>query len=571
VLVHVEADDTTRAMAARMIVRAFDADGMMRYERAVRVGAAAGEVQFPATVPVVPLGGDTARRFMLVVELEDAGTAVFARQRVVTGFVPGELREVHVRFTADCGGMLGCGDDETCIAGSCESACLVPAPPGGTAERVPCGPAGACDGVAEGAECEGGRCRGGACCTGCWDEAAARCETGDTLAACGAKGVACGSCCDDDTACSSGACVPAEALTTIHTGFAHACTGAGTLRCWGANDAGQTGNGGTTDVTAPEVVTGRGDWGAIGLGSTHSCGITFVNELHCWGGNAYGQLGTGDMIASAVPVHVQPGTTWSTVQAGASHSCAVDRVGRLFCWGQNADGIVGDTNFGGLVADPTELGVGTTWASVDTFRRHACAVAGTDLHCWGLNRDGALEVGSGADGVPGPQPVTLDFIDPVVGFAAGGFHTCAITQAMPGVPGGGIRCWGIDAGGQLGRPPGALRTDPIGGITDFLQVTAGENHACAIRADGTLWCWGRNGPGQVGSGNESAVIFAPERVGEHDDWQQVDAGGEFTCGLREHGTLWCWGDNSRGQLGVPGSPAVRSPQRVCLPPPIPPA
>jgi alpha-tubulin suppressor-like RCC1 family protein len=541
--------------------------------RAPSVGTGEGEVSFPAVVPLLPRGGDAERRFEVVAELEDDGGVVFAGQRVIAGFVPGELREVWIRFEAACAGVLDCAAGTTCVAGVCEPACMVPVPVGADPQRVAC-PEPGCAAAEDGTACDGGTCRLGECCTGCWNEADGRCEDGTTVVACGAGGTLCEACCDDDVACTAGQCDPAIELGGPSAGFAHACVIAmgGELWCWGANASGQLGDGTTADATVPVRGTVMGSFGEVAAGGTsaptgagHTCAIDWTNELYCWGTNDLGQLGSGDLAPVTGAVHVSPGSTWDTVSAGGQHTCAIDRVGGLWCWGQNADGIVGEAGFGGIVATPTQIGVGMSWTGVDTFRRHACALSGASLHCWGLNRDGALEVGSGDDGVAGPMPVMLDYLGEVTSVAAGGFFTCALSQAS-GALGGAVRCWGINAGGQLGRPMGALASDPIGGIEDFLIVSAGLDHACGIRADGSLWCWGRNALGQVGSGSSAEVVFTPERVGDRADWLSVEPGGTFTCGVRERGTLWCWGDGSRGQLGIAGVGNTRTPARVCVSP-----
>ena len=574
VLVRIDADDSMRAMADRLVVRAFDADGMQTYMRAPTVGGGEGEVSFPATVPVSPRGGDAERRFEVVAELEDDAGVVFARQRVIAGFVEGELREVWIRFEATCSGVLDCAADATCVAGTCEPACMVPVVVGADPQRVAC-PDRGCAVAEDGDPCESGTCRNGECCTGCWNAAEERCEEGTTLAACGAMGGLCETCCGDDLACADGQCDPAIDLGALATAYAHACGIAmgGELYCWGANASGQLGDGSMTDATIPVRATTTGSWGQVSVGGTsdpagvgHTCAINWTNELYCWGYNDLGQLGTGSLEPVTGPTQVSPGTTWDVVRAGWQHTCAIDRVGGLYCWGQNADGLAGPAGFGGITAAPTQLGAGMTWTSVDTFRRHACALAGSSLYCWGLNRDGALEVGSGDDAVPGPAPVTLDYLGEVTGVIAGGFFTCALSRAMAGALGGAIRCWGVNAGGQLGRPMGAVASDPIGGVEDFLVAGAGLDHACAIRADGSLWCWGRNALGQVGSGSSAEVIFTPERVGDRADWLLVEPGGTFTCGVRERGTLWCWGDGSRGQLGIDGVTNARTPMRVCISP-----
>lgn len=88
---------------------------------------------------------------------------------------------------------------------------------------------------------------------------------------------------------------------------------------------------------------------------------------------------------------------------------------------------------------------------------------------------------------------------------------------------------------------------PAMAVTD---VSAGGAHTCAVRQDGTLWCWGRSLDGQVGVGDLGSAFSEPQRVGTATDWAAVAAGGAHTCAVRADGTLWCWGDNLEGQLGL---------------------
>jgi hypothetical protein len=72
-----------------------------------------------------------------------------------------------------------------------------------------------------------------------------------------------------------------------------------------------------------------------------------------------------------------------------------------------------------------------------------------------------------------------------------------------------------------------------------------------VRTDGTLWCWGKNTRGQLGIGTRDSTLV-PAQVGTATDWDSVVANDSHTCalrGTRPDTTLWCWGDNSEGQLG----------------------
>jgi hypothetical protein len=159
------------------------------------------------------------------------------------------------------------------------------------------------------------------------------------------------------------------------------------------------------------------------------------------------------------------------------------------------------------------------------------------------------------------QPMATGRVGPGVSWAhvaVGSYHTCGIrTDAT-------LWCWGFNDYGQLGLGnhanqdrPQQVTTPAAGGWT---SVTAGIYYTCATRTDGTVWCWGYNGQGQVGIGNESGQdlprqVTTPARGG----WTSVTASGDATCATRTGGTLWCWGYNFYGQLGLGGPRSVRHP------------
>lgn len=123
---------------------------------------------------------------------------------------------------------------------------------------------------------------------------------------------------------------------------------------------------------------------------------------------------------------------------------------------------------------------------------------------------------------------------------------------------GTLWAWGRNNNGQIGQ--GSLTTTQytsptqIGLATDWAWVVAGANHCVAVKTDGTLWAWGLNSSGQVGLGSTSTTpTSTPTQIGTLTTWGQtgahLHAGGDFTLAIRTDGTLWAWGLNSSGQLG----------------------
>ncbi|MDN5894971.1 MAG: cutinase family protein, partial [Nocardioides sp.] len=112
-------------------------------------------------------------------------------------------------------------------------------------------------------------------------------------------------------------------------------------------------------------------------------------------------------------------------------------------------------------------------------------------------------------------------------------------------------CWGQNTYGQVGDGTKKRRMvrKRVGADFDWESVSTGGNSTCAIKLNGSLWCWGLNNKGQLGLGDHRREQLTPARVGTATDWDQISVSYFHTCGIRDNGTAWCWGNNNRGQLG----------------------
>nr|MDQ3035666.1 hypothetical protein [Myxococcota bacterium] len=385
---------------------------------------------------------------------------------------------------------------------------------------------------------------------------------------------ACERCDATDIACDAGgACAPAvPARTSLDVGHRHACVivgDDGDLSCWGANDSLQLGEAsGAAFVASPVHVHAGRNFLEASAGEDHTCAIDWENRLFCWGGRTNFQVGDGVGGVSATPiataVEVLAGTPIAEVATGPQHTCAVDRAQVLWCWGQNSDGRAGQP-LSSFVREPTVVSEPSSgWDRIEAFSRHTCGARAGELHCWGLNRTLQLGTGDGADSAFVPSPLALGLEGFPLSFATGGLATCAVLRSEDGAASGPLHCWGANGYGQLGRAEGTPATDRIGGWDDWSRVAAGENHTCGIREGGALYCWGRNEAGQLGVGVVSERVSPPARVGDRSDWIAVDAGSDFTCGVRAGGTLWCWGNGAEGRTGSEGDAVVTTPRRVLM-------
>jgi alpha-tubulin suppressor-like RCC1 family protein len=122
---------------------------------------------------------------------------------------------------------------------------------------------------------------------------------------------------------------------------------------------------------------------------------------------------------------------------------------------------------------------------------------------------------------------------------------------------GSLWCWGSDFLGWpvlgLGNVPPQTRLRRIGSDTNWIGISAGTSHNVALKSDGTLWAWGCNLSGQFGSGapdRKHAAVYSPVPAAPGNDWKQAVAGGIHTIALKRDGTLWAWGHNWPGCLGT---------------------
>ena len=340
-------------------------------------------------------------------------------------------------------------------------------------------------------------------------------------------------------------------------GGAHTCAllADGSVKCWGDNAAGQLGLGTTAPQLSPgAAVALAGPAVAIAAGGSHTCALLSDGTAQCWGLNDAGQLGDGTLEQRTVPTPVSGLAGGVAIESGARFTCARLATGIVSCWGRNAAGQLGDgTNIDRLTPIAT---VGLTDAvAVAGGNAHSCALQANDAaRCWGDNGLGQLGNGT-TSAATVPQVVgggagTIS----ARGLAAGNFssHTCARRAD------GTLACWGNNASGQLGFVgPNQLQPRTVSGLTNVVAATAGTNFSCALDADGAIWCWGANVDGQLGDGTTTNRPQPALVAGLPGPAIAVAAGGAFTCAQLHDGTVYCWGRNTRGQLGD-GSLITRS-------------
>jgi alpha-tubulin suppressor-like RCC1 family protein len=393
----------------------------------------------------------------------------------------------------------------------------------------------------------------------------------------------------------------ATTVTSVSVGFGVGCAtlSTGTVRCWGANEQGQVGNGAVgADVRVPTDVGGLDDALTVECGTATCCARTSASGVQCWGWNDQGVLGANSIPApppdglfnrpTPGPVLQLPTKGDNPVEMedvsafaiGSAHGCAI-QGGEVLCWGWNAAGQ------GGLpmpaflpAARPNSVTGVVSLATARNFAgEHTCAITGEGgLLCWGSNGSGRLGDGT-TDSRPTAAPVA-GLVD-VTAVATGHFHTCAIARDAdnPGV-GPGVFCWGDNGFGQA-VPSGAnplLEPVRVPGMDGAVAIATGEEHTCAALESGAARCWGRNNIGQLGGGTitegptpAALDVVGPTGEGTLTGVVQLTAGVVNTCARTAASEVYCWGESVRGQFGqgdakVP--PIVPTPVEVPVLPPI---
>ena len=339
-----------------------------------------------------------------------------------------------------------------------------------------------------------------------------------------------------------------------------ALTTSGAAYCWGDGQYGQLGNGSTSSQTTPVLVSGGYRFQEITVGYGHACGVAGGGAAYCWGYNTNGQLGDGSTNPDSLPVLVAGGHSFTSVTAGAFHTCGLVG-GYAYCWGDNYYGQLGnvsqtdvwtpDAVAGPLFSSPLQ------YSQLRAGAYHTCGVSGGGALCWGWGGDG--QIGAGDTSWWNRPAGVLGGNNTFVAVAPGTFHTCAVQSDNT------AKCWGADGSGELGDGASATQVSAVSlwGNPQFTQVASGGAHSCALQpVTGTAYCWGYNAYGDLGVAAAAVADSVPGPVLGAPPFVAITAGDSHSCGLTAAGIVYCWGENSYGQLGNGSSARSQTPQRV---------
>jgi alpha-tubulin suppressor-like RCC1 family protein len=294
-------------------------------------------------------------------------------------------------------------------------------------------------------------------------------------------------------------------------------------------------------------------------GVFHTCTAVRPNAF-CWGLNDTGQSAVAQIDEVHFPTRVQQpaGTAFAFARAAYRHSCGLLTNGQIVCWGSNEDGVLGSgPGAGAERRTPAPVSGLQIYQELDLGAVHTCGLTTVGaVLCWGDNSRGQLGNGTNVDrDVPTPVPGVV-----FRAIAAGGLHTCGITLT------GAAFCWGMNEHGQLGDGTTIDRPAPVqvlaGAGVSFTSISAGGLHTCAVTTAGLPFCWGDNSRGQIGDGSFQDRLV-PTRVTALASATAITAGGMHSCAIaNQAGAAYCWGYNASGSLGTGSTNDSATPVQV---------
>ena len=301
-----------------------------------------------------------------------------------------------------------------------------------------------------------------------------------------------------------------------------------------------------------------------------------LRSLFTTGSGTNGTLGLNDNTNRSSPTQVS-GITWTTIgtnSAPMATSWAKKSDGTLWVWGRNDEfGQLGQ-NDNISRSSPTQLS-GTTWSDSIMMggSRQGSGGVKTDgtLWTWGRNEYGQL----GLNSIHTPTPTGISSptqigTDTTWKTSVGSFHSA--TYKMFAVKTDGTAwTWGRNESGSFGlnQAPAQLlylsSPTQIGTDTTWNTFSATPGDTYAVKTDGTLWAWGSNLVGELGINLNTGSRSSPCQVGTNTTWDLVKAAGSYgAIGKKTDGTLWGWGSGQKGNLGLnqPDNARISSPTQI---------
>jgi alpha-tubulin suppressor-like RCC1 family protein len=361
-----------------------------------------------------------------------------------------------------------------------------------------------------------------------------------------------------------------SSVISVSAGGSHslALTDDGNVLVWGNNDHGQLGDGTNKSRSTPMQVNGLDHIIAIAAGTDHSLALRDDGTVWAWGDNYHGTLGDGTTEDRLTPVQVSSLTNVKSIAAGNMVSLALKDDGTLWAWGFNKRGGLGDGTVDDRltpvqvigIVDVIEIGDKGTFAITDNGRVWAWGdntiVAFSDniYNIYGILGDNDSQIR--------PIPFQVEQASDVKSITNGVLHTVFLKED------GTVWTWGINSNGQLGADiqidDQVVTITPVNvsGLNNIKDISAGGYYTLALKNDGTVWKWGQDYyviPSM--SGVFSKSISIPTQINGLDGVKDISSGDKFFIALKDDGSLWGWGYNENGQVGT-GKNFISSPVKI---------
>ena len=312
------------------------------------------------------------------------------------------------------------------------------------------------------------------------------------------------------------------------------------------------------ELPDPSKNTGRFFWVELENQYVVSNGVSWSNtniltlakvNLYSWGTSTGGLLGDNTVIDKSSPVSIAGRLIdWIDTSSGDSHALAIRGNGTMWAWGSSASGQLGDNTVAAKSSPVSVVGGFTDWIQVSAGGSHSLGLRANGIaYAWGVATNGRLGDNQAATNRSSPVSVVGGILD-WIQVSAGQSHSLGLREN------GTLYAWGSNVNGRLGDNVGATtaRSSPVlvaGSFVDWVQASAGQLHSLAVRANGTLYGWGYNVSGRIGDGTTVSKSSPTLVVGGFTDWTQASAGNIHSLGLRANGTLYAWGAATGGVLG----------------------
>jgi alpha-tubulin suppressor-like RCC1 family protein len=350
----------------------------------------------------------------------------------------------------------------------------------------------------------------------------------------------------------------------------------------GWNSSGELGLNDTAAKSNPTQVGSGTTWLNISAGYGHSVAVKDDGTLWAWGDGYLGALGLNDSgIPKSSPTQVGALTNWLKVSASYNFTLAIKADGTLWGWGNNTQSQLGDGTSTSR-SSPVQIGSDTNWKLIATGKQHSIGTTSDYLYGWGNNFNG--QVGDNSRTTRNTptihnNPFQAGTYNNGTGWqsiSAGSSHSAGVF-----ISGGGTQrslyVWGGsfagDSAGVLGTSNRVARSTPIqvgnpgnDWYTTLSIVACGGYQTAITTTDGKLWTWGSNSYGALGQNNNISYRSSPTQVGTGTTWLNVAACSSYNISsmmaTKTDGTLWTWGLNNTGNLGLNDTVTRSSPTQV---------